>query len=161
MIKLFKCTCNWNNRIPLWVTNGSDSFGESFDFLSGNIFCFESKYFSSSSRGREGSHDESERQTEAWLGWAHSEFVHPFIHQLMDDWAWQAWQYHHPTISQSDTPRATHCNLITERNIYRHIKSLQWSKIYAFIPSVPQKSSPSSHHIAPLKNSFKESEVVN
>ena len=102
---------NWNTRIALWVTNDSDSLGESFDFLPGNIFCFKSKYFSSPSRGREGregSHDESDCLTEAWLGWAQSEFVHPFIHQLMDDWAWQAWQYHHPTISQSDTPRPTH-----------------------------------------------------
>ena len=35
-----------------------------------------------------------------------SQFVHPSIHQLTDDWAWQPWQYHHPAIRQSDTPRA-------------------------------------------------------
>ena len=46
-------------------------------------------------------------QAQAWApSWVHSSvlspgFVHPFIHQLTDDWAWQAWQYHHPTISNT------------------------------------------------------------
>ena len=131
---------NWNTRIPLWVTNGSDSLGESFDFRPENLSVSNQNIFPQLSRGREGgegSHDEPECLAEAWLGWAHSGFVHPFIHQLMDDWAWQAWQYHHPTISQSDTPRARHCNLITEwTGIFTmgFIKIFHWWKLTQFLP---------------------------